>query len=141
MKKIYTISFVAFIILISACSKDFLKRYDKRIVGTWHIDYVNVIGIGGSSSKLPFNNGTFTFLDDGSLEYSNSANEVFKGKWDIVKKTQGEQSVRSLQVSAVDYTSHEVLTQYYDDMNFTGTNHFKATINSNFQTYVTHFSR
>jgi hypothetical protein len=141
MKKIYTISLVALIILISGCSKDFLKRYDKRIVGTWKIDYVNVIGLGGSSSKLPFNNGTFTFLDDGSLEYSNSANEIFKGKWDIVKKTQGEQSVRSLQVSAVDYTSHEVLTQYYDDMNFTGTNHFKATINSNFQTYVTHFSR
>lgn len=141
MKKIYTIGMVAFMVIFCGCSKDFLKRYDKRIVGTWNISYVNVIGLGGSSSNLPFNNGTVTFLADGSLEYFNSANRTFEGKWDIVKKTQGEQSVRSLQLSAVDYTSHQVLTQYYDDMQFTGTNHFKATINSNFHTFVTHFSR
>lgn len=132
---------VLFLILFSGCSKDFLKSYDKRIVGTWNIDYVNVIGLGGSSSGLPFNTGTITFFANGSLEYSNSSNSIFKGKWDIVKKMQGDEHVRSLQVSAVDYTSREVLTQYYDDMNFTGTNRFKATINSNFHTYVTHFSR
>jgi hypothetical protein len=141
MKKIYTISIVAFIVLFSGCSKDFLKSYNKRIVGTWNIDYVNVIGLGGSSSNLPFNNGSITFFANGSLEYSNSANRIFKGTWDIVKKTQGDEFLRSLQVSAVDFTSHEVLTQYYDDMNFTGTNRFKATINSNLHTYVTHFSR
>lgn len=141
MKKIYTISLAAFIIVFSGCSKDFLKSYDKRIVGTWDIDYVNVIGLGGSSSDLPFNNGTITFFSNGDLEYSNPTNRIFKGNWDIVKKMQGDEYVTSLQISAVDYTSHEVLTQYYDGMNFTGTNRFKATINSNFHTYVTHFSR
>lgn len=141
MKKIYTVSVIALIFIFSGCSKDFLKSYDNRIIGTWKISYVNNIGLGGSSSNLPFNNGTLTFLENGSLEYTNSANEVFNGKWDIVKKMQGEESVRSLQISAVDFTNHQVLTQYYDDMNFTGTNHFKATINSNFHTYVTHFTR
>jgi hypothetical protein len=141
MKKTFTISMLIFIIVFSGCSKDFLKSYDKRILGRWNIDYVNIIGLGGSSSSLPFNTGTITFFANGSLEYSNSANIIFKGKWDIVKKMQGDEQVRSLQVSAVDYTSHEVLSQYYDDMNFTGTNRFKATINSNFHTYVTHFSR
>jgi hypothetical protein len=141
MKKIYTIGVLAIIFLSYGCSKDFLKSYDKRIVGTWNIDYVNVIGLGGNASNLPFNNGTITFYSNGSLEYSNSANRIFKGNWDIVKKTRDDQTVRSLQVTAVDYTSHEVLTQYYDDMNFTGTNRFKATISSSFHSYVTHFSR
>ena len=141
MKKIYPLSIVALIIIFSSCSKDFLKSYDKRIIGTWKISYVNNIGLGGSSSNLPFNNGTLTFLSHGKLEYTNSANEIFEGKWDIVKKMQGEQSIKSLQISAVDFRSHELLTQYYDDMNFTGTNHFKATINSNFHSYVTHFDR
>ncbi|HZW71394.1 MAG TPA: hypothetical protein VFF57_10970 [Hanamia sp.] len=86
MKKIYTISLAAFIIVFSGCSKDFLKSYDKRIVGTWDIDYVNVIGLGGSSSDLPFNNGTITFFANGDLEYSNLTNRIFKGNWDIVKK-------------------------------------------------------
>ncbi len=141
MKTIYKISIVALIFIFSGCSKDFLKSYERRIVGTWKISYVNNIGLGGSSSDLPFNHGTFTFLEDGSLEYTNSANDIFKGKWDIVKKMQGDQTVRSLEISAVDFTSHQVLTQYYDNMNFTGTNHFKATINVSFHTYVTHFIR
>ena len=96
MKKISTISIVALIFIFASCSKNFLKSYDKRIVGTWKINYVNNIGLGGNSSNLPFNNGTFTFLANGNLEYTNSANETFKGNWDIVKKMQGDQTVRSL---------------------------------------------
>ncbi|MEO8413681.1 MAG: hypothetical protein ABI472_08475 [Ginsengibacter sp.] len=140
MKRIYT-AMVASVFIFSGCSKDFLKSYDNRIVGIWSITDVNRIGFGGSTSDLPFTSGIFTFYDNGSLEYTNSANVLFKGSWDIVKKIQGDQHVKSLQITAIDFTNQQVFTQYYDEVNFTGTNHFKATINSGFHTYVTHFRR
>ena len=141
MKKIYTVSILFFILLFSACSKDFLKRYENRIVGTWRITDVNRIGFGGSTSHLPFTTGTFTFFDNGSLDYVKSANVTFKGSWEIVKKIRENETVHSLQITAVDFTNQQVLSEYYDDINFTGTNHFKANINSDFHTYVTHFRR
>ena len=47
MKKIYLIFIPVFLLLIAACSKDFLKSYDKRITGgTWELYDVNNFGIG-----------------------------------------------------------------------------------------------
>ncbi len=140
MKKLF-LFFISFcILLLFGCSKDFLKRYEKRIIGTWRISDINRIGIGGSSN-LPFTSGTFTFHDDGSLEYINSANTIFKGTWQIDKKVMDDQTYRSLQITAVDFNNQQVLSEYYDNIIFTSTNHFKAEINSNFQTYITHFRR
>jgi len=141
MKRIYTLSILFSILFVSGCSKDVFKRYDKRIVGTWRISDVNSVGFGGNTSDLPFTSGTFAFYANGTLDYVNSANAVFKGSWDIVKKTPEKETVRSLQITAVDFTNQQVLSQYYDDMNFSGTDHFKATIQSGFQSYVTHFRR
>ena len=141
MKKIYLLSIPFSILLLFSCSKDFLKNYDTRIIGTWKITDVDRRGIGGGNSNLPFTEGTFIFYDNGTLDYTNAANANFKGSWDIVKKTRDEETLRSLQITAVDFTNQQVLTQYYDDMNFHGTNHFKAQITSGFHTYVTHFRR
>jgi len=141
MKSIYTLCLFISIFILYSCSKDFLKSYDKRIIGTWRISDVNRVGFGGNISDLPFTNGNFTFYANGSLEYVNSANVLFKGSWDIVKKTRDDETVRSLQINAVDFTNQQVLSQYYDDMNFTSTNHFKATIYSNTHSFVTHFRR
>lgn len=141
MKKIYVLNVFLFSFLLYSCSKDFLKSYDKRIVGTWRISDVNRIGLGGSTSDLPFTNGTFTFYANGSMDYLNSSNVVFKGSWDIVKKTKDEDRVRGLQITAVDFANQQVLSQYYDDMNFLSTDHFKTSINLNFHSYVTHFRR
>jgi hypothetical protein len=141
MKRLYTLSVCLSIFLFYGCSKDFLKSYDTRIIGTWRISDVNRIGFGGSTSNLPFTSGTFTFYSNGTLDYLSATSGIYKGTWDIVKKTIGEETLRSLQITAVDFTNQQVLSQYYDDMNFVSTNHFKVTINSNFHTYVTHFKR
>jgi hypothetical protein len=141
MKKIYTAGILLSLVLVSGCSKDFLKKYDKRIIGTWRITDVNRVGLGGNTDNLPFTDGTFTFNEDGSLTYVNSANIIYHGRWDIDKKIIDDQTLHSLQVTAVDYTTQQVLAEYYDDMNFTGTDHFKANIISGFHTYVTHFRR
>ena len=123
------------------CSKDFLKSYEHRIVGTWTITDVNRVGLGGNTNNLPFKQGTFDFNDGGSMVYTNASGAVYKGSWDIRKKWVDDKHVQSLQITAVDFANQNVLTEYYDDLNFTGTNHFKANIISGAHTYVTHFRR
>ena len=141
MKKIYTTSIVLSFVIFLGCSKDFLKKYDKRIIGTWEISDVNRVGLGGNIDNLPFKDGTFIFNEDGSLQYINTSGDVYEGRWDITKKNINEETLRSLEITAIDFPGQRVLAESYDDMNFVGTDHFKANINSGFHTYVTHFRR
>jgi hypothetical protein len=141
MKNIYfstiLISFISFL----SCSKDIFKPYDDRIIGSWKIEEVNRVGFGGDTDKLPFKEGVFTFNDNGSLTYISSAGTTFQGSWTIVKKRIDDTLLRSLQITVVDFVNQTVLSEYYDDLNFTGTDRFKAKIMYNFHTYVTKFSR
>ena len=141
MKNIYlsAISFSFFLFL--SCSKDIFKPYDDRIIGTWKIEEINRLGIGGNTDKLAFKEGVFTFNDNGSLTYINSSGNTFQGSWTIEKKYINETLLRSLQITVVDFVNQSVLSEYYDNLNFTGTDRFKAQIIYNFHTYVTKFSR
>jgi len=139
MKQIYALVFAA--VLFSACSKDFLKPYDDRITGTWTITDVNRLGIGGSASEVRFREGIFTFNEDGTLLYVAPDGSVSNGSWDIQKRRINENTVRSLEITAVDFNTQTVRSEFYDDMNFRGTNHFVAKINTPFRTFVTHFKR
>jgi hypothetical protein len=141
MKNIYLLSVLFSFVMFSGCSKDFLKKYDKRIIGTWRISDVDRIGIGGDSYGLPFRDGTFIFSEGGSLTYITTANVTYQGTWDIDKKPTGDEYTHSFQITVVNFQTQHLLTQYYDDMNFAGTDHFKANINSGLHTYVTHFRR
>ena len=141
MKKIYTLATLSTVLLFFGCSKDILKSYDKRIVGSWHITNVNRIGLSGDPDKLPFASGNFTFNDDGTLEYIDDSNALYTGSWDIRKRVLNEETIRSLQVSVVDFNTQQIISEHYDDINFVGTNHFKANIIGTYQTYVTHFRR
>lgn len=144
MKKIYTLVFVLSVLLLAACSKDFLKAYDDRIIGTWQITDVDKFGIGGSTNNLPFTNGSFSFMKDGTMTFTSSSGEIFKGTWDIQKKVINDDDgsvYHSLQITAVNFNTQEVLGEYYDDINFTGTDHIKARIFSGAHTYVTHLKR
>jgi len=141
MKDIYTLSVLLSFILILGCSKDFLKKYDKRIIGTWRISDVDRIGFGGNADNLPFQGGTFTFNEGGSLTYVNPANVTFQGSWDINQHTTDNETYKSLVITAVDFINQKVITEYYENINFVGTNHFKTKIFSGLHTYVTHFRR
>jgi len=144
MKKIYTSVFVLSV-LFFGCSKDFLKSYDDRIIGTWQITEINKTGLGGSISSLPFREGSFSFAKDGTLTFTDPAGNIFKGTWDIQKKVINDSDngnvYHSLHIIAVNFTTQQMLGQYYDDINFTGTNHIKAKIISGIHTYVTHLKR
>lgn len=140
MKKIYSLT-ILLVFLCCSCSKDFLERYDKRIVGTWRITDVNRVGIGGGYSNLPFQSGAFTFFDNGSLDYTNESGTLYKGTWDIDRRYTDDHTHYQLEVTAVDFAGQHILSETYDDMNFSGTNRFKARIYAGLRTYVTHFRR
>ena len=141
MKRTYTLSILFSFVLLSGCSKDFLKSYEDRIIGTWSITDVDRFGIGGSTSNLPFRSGTFTFHQNGTLTYTDAANANYNGSWEMIKKVVDDERVQSLHVTAIDFTNQQVLAEYYDDINFTATDRFKGNISSGLHTYVTHFRR
>jgi hypothetical protein len=141
MKYLYTLLVLLPAFFLSGCSKDVLKRYDDRIVGTWRVADVKRYGIGGSISRLPFNGGTFNFNPDGTLTYLSEENVSYEGRWDIDIIVRDDNTVHRLQISAVDFSTQEILSEYYDDMNFLGTNRFNASINLTYNTYVTQFRR
>lgn len=141
MTKIYTSFLALSLCIVSGCSKDFLKSYDDRIIGTWQITDVNKFGFGGDIDNLPFRDGSFTFSKDGSMTYTSSTGAVYNGTWDIQKKTIDDNVYRSLQITAVNFSTQKVLGEYYDDINFTGTDHIRARIISGAHTYVTHLKR
>ena len=139
MKKLY--ASLLLLLLFTGCSKDVLKPYDERIIGSWRISDVDRYGIGGSTSNLPFREGTIRFENGRTLSYENSSGS-YEGSWDLVKKYEDDgESERSLQITAVDFTGRSVLTEYYDNIQFRSTDHFVAEKQSGTHTYVTHFRR
>lgn len=143
MKKIYPL-FLPFIsFLITACSKDFLKSYDKRITGgTWELYDINSFGIGGRYNS-PFTNGYFTFQPSGDLEYKDLQGNVYEGSWNIrwERRSSDDARVRSLFITVVNFQTQDVKTEYFDEINFTGTNRFKAHIYGGGRNYTFKFKR
>ena len=139
MKKIYFVSLA--VITLTACSKDFLKRYDDRIQGTWYISKVNRIGVGGNFNDLPYREGSFMFNGDGTLTYTDDFGNVSNGTWDIQKRNINGDIIRTFQITTVDFNTQQVRSEFYDDMQFRSTSHFVAIINTSFRSYVTHFRR
>lgn len=142
MKKIYFIASAISLFILSGCTKD----YEDRIIGNWQIDDIDKFGIGGSIGNLPFKEGgSFNFMNDGTMTYTNPAGGVFKGTWNIETKIidsgDNDKTYRSLHITAVNFTTQEVIGEYYDDFVFAGRNHIKAWIYSSSRTYVTHLRR
>ncbi len=141
MKKLYPLGLMFLFVFLAGCSKDVLKKYDRRIVGTWRIAAINNYSIGGDRDNLAFRSGNFTFNNDGSLTYVDGTGDTYQGNWDIRKKYIDDDVLRSMQVTAVGTNNQEVLTEYYDDIVFLGKDHFRATTVIGFRTYMTHFRR
>jgi hypothetical protein len=154
MKKIYTAVLIPIsIFLFTGCSKDIFKNYEDRIEGAWRLTDVDRIGFG--SSSLAFKDGRFLFTAAGNLEYTDQTGNLYQGSWNMRRHNiQGncstdnngnsqcnDRNVRSLQVTAIDFQTRDVKTEYFDEIVFTGTNRFKAYIYLNSRTYVFRFSR
>ncbi|MEO6328762.1 MAG: hypothetical protein ABIO55_07515 [Ginsengibacter sp.] len=146
---------IFFLFFLEGCSKDFLKSYENRIEGRWKLSDVDRTGIGGSTSSLSFRDGVFTFDEEGKLVYVNNAGDTYHGSWDIRREiirgdcTANEngnrqcdnRTVRSLHVTAVNFQTQDVRSEYFNEIIFTNTNRFKAVINDGLRSYVFRFVR
>jgi len=141
MRKIYLAFIPVTILIMAACSKDVFKSYDKRIMGgTWELYDISSVGVGSRYSPA-FYNGWFTFEESGRATYTNQAGEVYEGSWDIRKDYQQDNLTQSLFITVINFQTQDVLSEYFDDMQFTGTDRFKAFINSGTRTYTCKFKR
>jgi len=154
MKKIYILVMIPLtFLLVSGCSKDAFKNYEDRIEGSWRLDDVDRIGFGNSS--LPFTEGRFIFISPGKLEYTDRFGGLYQGSWDMRRhniagncntdnngnRQCDDRNVRSLSITAIDFQTREVRSEYFDEIVFTSTNKFKAYIYLTGRTYVFRFSR
>ena len=150
MNKLYSFA-LGFILLLFAggCSKDFLKSYEDRIIGTWELEDIDRVGWGGNNRDHPFTNGQFTFEESGSVTWINSAGTLYKGTWDIRKEWISDcngndcddRQVKALLITAVDFNNQDIRSEYFEEMRFTGTNSFKAFVSVGNRRYVFYFRR
>lgn len=141
MNKFYFLLLPAAVFLAAGCSKDFLKRYDDRIEGgTWTLYDVKSAGVG-SGYGLPLTTGYFTFFSSGDLDYVDGQGNTYEGSWDIRKEYFDDQTRRQLQITVVDFNNQRVLTETFDDMQFTGTDKFRAFVYNGGRTYTFKFKR
>ena len=139
MTKLYTFAFMfGLVLFLSGCKKE---RYAERIIGTWELVDVDRVG-GGSTGSLPFRDGRFTFEESGGLTYIASNGDVYSGNWDMDRKniqgncytdddgyTNCENRVaRTLQVSMANFSTQDVLSEYFDEIIFSSNNRFRAVI-------------
>ena len=154
MKKIYTAVLIPItIVFFSGCSKDIFKNYEDRIEGAWRLTDVDRIGFG--SSSLAFKEGKFIFNAAGNLEYTDPSGVLYQGSWNMRRHNIAgncntdnngnsqcdDRNVRSLQITAIDFQTRDVKTEYFDEIVFTSTNKFKAYIYLASRTYVFKFRR
>jgi hypothetical protein len=153
MKKIYLLTAISITLLIAACSKDFLKSYDKRIQGTWRLTDIDRFGFGSTNTQ--FTSGLFTFIDDGKLIYVSDGGDTSTGSWNIQRRwSQGncytddngnrncnDRYIRSLSISVVNFSTQQFLSEYFDEINFTGTNRFNTQLYLGAGTCVFRFRR
>jgi hypothetical protein len=151
--KIY-IALFCFSLCLTGCSKDFLKSYDERILGTWQLTDVDRVGFGGNTANLPFTGGTFIFKEGGILLFTDPSGTLFNGTWDIEKKSiliptvdadgnaqTNLERVRTLDIVAVNFASQVILSEHFDEMEFKSTNRFKAKLYAGSHSYVFTFKR
>lgn len=142
MNKFYTFALAISFCAFSGCSKDILKSYEDRITGSWELEDIDRVGIGGDIGDLPFKEGSrFDFSDNGGLIYTDINGDVYSGSWDIERSYYDDQQIRSLHIAAVNFTTQQVRSELFEEIRFTGTNKFKGFIRQGLRTYVFHFER
>jgi len=76
------------------------------------------------------------------MTYTSPSGSVYKGNWDIQKDFENNENYqRALQLTAVDFSNQIVITEYFDEMNFRGSDHFVAFTQEGLQSYTTYFRK
>lgn len=126
MKKLYLLLLP---FLFSSCLV-FRINYQDKIVYTWKLDRVK-ISRWDKPETMTFTSGTFHFYPSGNLDYTNEKGQVYTGSWKMknVRVQTSDSSgstVTNLFITVVNYESHEMKTEIFDDLIFSGPNSFSA---------------
>ncbi|SDC11408.1 hypothetical protein [Niabella drilacis] len=146
MKKWYLPVLLITLLAFTGCSKDLLKRYEKRIVGDWDVEVINLSGSGGL--PVTFGEGSYHFSEDRSFTFTSLRGIQYNGNWKIQKYGSDDNcsgcssnNIHSLLVSAAD-GSGELKSDYFNTIRFSDTdNQFSATMVNGTRSAVFKFSR
>jgi hypothetical protein len=142
MQKIY-LSLLAIIILFTSCKK---WQPEYRIVGSWKLTDVRKQRLFNNSSiTTGYENGVFTFNDNGSCTYTEGSQVHLNGTWNMYYDYFGYydsygnwQNNRHLifHIKATDFQSNRYLDWEFDETDFRrNSNRLVAFINSASFTY------
>lgn len=128
MKKIYFFLIpVLFLMLLTGC---LVINYQDKIAATWELTDVKLSKKDNPESMM-FLNGVFRFYTSGSLEYKDRQGHIYSGTWKMKDQEihTGENSSRTdtnLFITLVDFNNHELKTEIFDDIIFSGPDKFRA---------------
>ncbi len=128
MKKIY-LTFLPFLLLLSACKKDKLPPPIENLLTSrnWELyDYQSPYYTNLSG----YFEGTLSFRRGGRVEYIDTSGQVYTGTWEHYYHDDTEK--HSLFIKVTNPTTQDGKSEYYDHIEFLDDRHFKAYVYSSF---------
>jgi len=145
MKKWYLPALLGALLVFTGCSKDIFDRYEKKILGDWEAEGIDSYGSG--SLPVNFGQGSYHFSGDKSFTFTNLRGIQYNGKWRIQRYGSTDDcsgcssdNIRSLLVSAME-GSGDLKSDYFNQISFSGTDRFSATMMNGTRTGVLKFRR
>jgi len=124
MRKYLLLPLVAFSLLLSSCS----KSLEDRLIGSWQLKSAwRKVFLGRDYFQTGYENGTFTFLDNGNATYTSNT-DTLTGFWrsdrysnSYFNNSSGQWETRSmkyLRISLVNFQQNRRLEWEFDDFSF-----------------------
>jgi len=133
MKKIYLTCIPALFLLFIACKKDKLPPPIENLLTSkkWELyDYQSPYYTNFSG----FFNGTLSFIRGGRVEYIDTAGQIYTGTWEHAYHADTDKN--NLMVKVKNPVTQEEKFEYYDQIEFLDTYHFKAYVYAGFDENV-----
>lgn len=126
MKKLYLL-LIPF--LFSSCLV-FRVNYEDKIAYTWKLERVKT-SRWDKAENMTFSGGVFRFYPSGNLEYANEQGRVYTGSWKmryirVQTSDSSGSTATNLYVTVVDFENHELKSEIFDDLIFSGPDAFRA---------------
>lgn len=136
MKKNYTALIPLILLLLTACKKDKPDTFQSRLTGgTWELYEVDAYNYINPT----FVNGYFNFDQGGKFEYQDMNGNSYKGIWEIYYYEDSQ--THGMYLTVFNLNNYATQHEYFDEIQFTSSDHFIALFHSNNLTFKFYFKR